>query len=204
MARLFLIRHGHSAPDDLARYWGHTDLPLSTEGTRQAMSLRGRLAKEKVAAVYSSDLRRALNTANAIAEPHRVRVTLCPELREIDFGDCEGLTYDEIKRSCPEVEPVWWGTHLHLSFPRGETLGALVQRVDRFAGRLSECSFSDGAAVVVAHGGSLRVLVCRLTGVALSHWWQMRIDAASLSILETFPHGAVVCLLNDRCHLDSH
>ena len=200
MTRLLLVRHGEVESDKLGRYWGHTDIPLSAEGIRQAKMLRQRLADEKITAVYSSDLRRTLDTAATIAAPHRVSVVRCLDLREINFGRCEGMTFDEIKSYHPEAERVWAGVDLELSFPGGESLGDLLRRIDRFVERL----WKDGpreTVLVVGHGGSLRMLVCRMTGYDPSHWWRIRIDKASLTVSESYPEGTVLSLLNDVCHL---
>ena len=200
MARLLLVRHGDVESDTPGRYWGHSDIPLSAEGIRQAGKIRERLATEKIVAIYSSDLRRALNTATIIAIPHQVPVVPCPELREINFGHFEGMTFEEIKRWRPEAEGLWWGTDPNVGFPDGESLWALAQRIDCFVERLSNHDLTD-TVLVVAHGGSLRMLVCRMIGLDLSHWWQLRIDHASLSVLDSYPGGAVISLLNEVCHL---
>ena len=200
MTRLLLVRHGEVESDKLGRYWGHTDIPLSAQGVRQAKMLRQRLVSENITAVYSSDLRRALDTAAAIAAPHRVPVVRCLELREICFGQCEGMTFNEIKSYHPEAETVWAGVDLGLRFPGGESLDDLLQRIDRFVERLWKDGPRD-TALVVGHGGSLRMLVCRMTGLDPSHWWRIRIDKASLSVLESYPEGTVLSLLNDVCHL---
>lgn len=197
-----LVRHGAVAMTDPPRYWGHSDIPLSAEGVSQTRKLRARLAGEDIAAIYSSDLRRAVDTAAAIAEPHRMPVTLCPELREIDFGRCEGLTFDEIAGRYPEAKEVWTGLDSGLSFPGGESIGSLAARVDRFIARLSG-HWPTQTVLAVAHGGSLRVLVCRLLGTDLSRWWQTRLDIASVTVLEPRAEGMSIALLNDVSHLAS-
>ncbi len=202
MARLLLVRHGEIESMNPPRYWGHTNVRLCAEGMRQAQKLCRRLANETITAIYSSDLRRALDTAAIIAVPHQVPVVPCAELREIDFGRCEGMTFDEIKRSYPQAERVLAGLDLELDFPGGESFRALAERVDRFATRLSNHS-PDDTILLVAHGGSLRTLVCRMISLDLSCWWQLRIDPASVTVLETYPEGTVLSLLNDLSHLTS-
>ena len=198
MTRLMLVRHG-DVDADMSRYWGHTDVPLSAEGLKQAGNLCRRLAKEKVDAVYSSDLRRAVDTAAVIAMPHRLPVVPCPELREINFGRCEGMTFGEVKEHYPEAEKLWLGADPELSFPGGESLGTLAERVETFAARLRH--HKADTVLVVAHGGPLRVLICRLTGLDLSCWQQIQIERASLSIMEIDACGKVIHFLNDVSHL---
>lgn len=184
------------------RYWGHSDVPLSAEGVHQAKRLGAHLAGEAIAAIYSSDLRRAIETAAAIAEPHRVALTPCSELREIDFGLCEGMTFDEIVTRYPGVKDVWAGLDIDLRFPEGESIGALAERTDRFIARFLK-PWPAHNVLIVAHGGSLRVLMCRLLGMSLSSWWQVRVDLASVTVLETGPEGISLSLSNDLSHLVS-
>lgn len=197
-SRLILVRHG-DIDADMSRYWGRTDVPLSAAGLEQAGRLRDHLAAEKIEAVYSSDLKRALDTATVIVQHHRLPVMPCPELREIDFGQCEGLSFDEIKLRYPEVEMIWTASDHRISFPGGECVAVLAERVDRFLATLR--SISVGTALVVAHGGPLRVLVCRLMGMDLSKWRQVHIERASLSIIEVNSDGGMIRLLNDISHL---
>jgi broad specificity phosphatase PhoE len=198
MSKLILVRHGDVAAD-MSRYWGHTDVYLSPEGLRQAERLRHRLAAEEIGVVYSSDLRRALDTAAIIAVPHRLSVVPCPELREIDFGQCEGLTYDEMMANHPGLESMWNALDPEISFPGGESLRALAERLDRFVSGM--CCHLTNTALVVAHGGSLQVLICRLMGQNLSCWQQTHIKRASLSIVEVDGRGGALQLLNDVSHL---
>ncbi len=200
MVRFFLVRHGAVLSDDAGRYWGHTDIPLNEHGIQQAGMLRQRLASESVTAIYSSDLMRARDTASIIAEPHDVPVTLCQDLREINFGQLEGMTFDEAKRSRPGVESIWSGTDPGAGFPGGESLDAMARRVDHAVEKVLVDS-PDGNVLLVAHGGPLRVLVCRMMGLSISRWWQIRIDLASLSVLDVYPEGATISVLNDVCHL---
>lgn len=199
MARLFLVRHGIVESNSTGRLWGHTDIPLCADGIQQAWKVCERLSREKIAIIYSSDLRRSLDTATIIASPHQLSMVSCPELREINFGRFEGMTFEEIKNCYPEAEKLWAGANPELSFPDGESLKALSNRIDHFVDRLSEYGLKD-TVLVVAHGGSLRMLLCRLMGFDLSHWWQISITHASITILDCYPEGGMLCLLNDTCH----
>jgi broad specificity phosphatase PhoE len=198
MNRLLLVRHGDIAAD-MSRYWGHTDVPLSSNGLKHAEKLRDRLASEKIDIVHSSDLKRTLDTATIIAMPHRLAVITSHELREIDFGQCEGLTFSEMKERHPETEGIWTADGQNIRFPGGESVLALTERLTTFAERLR--SESCGRALVVAHGGSLRVLICCLAGLEISAWREMRIERASLTIIEIEGRRGKILLLNDVSHL---
>jgi alpha-ribazole phosphatase len=199
MARLLLIRHGTTKLHKSDRFWGLTDVPLSNTGIKQAGKLRNRLANEKITAVYTSTLSRARATAEIIAAGHKAELTACDELCECNFGFAEGLTYKEIERTFPELaeELAGWKA---VSFPGGETLDQLNDRVKRFMKRLENFKAKD-TVVIVSHGGPLRLIICNLLGMDIKHWQQFRIDRGSLSIMETYPQTAFLVSLNDVTHL---
>lgn len=200
MSRLLLVRHGDTELNSAERYWGHSDVELSTAGLRQAERLRDRLATEKVDTIYSSDLQRASVTAKIIASRHQLDIITCAELWEINFGDAEGLTFDEISRLYPEVAKLRVERSPKLKYPGGESLDQFNSRVSKFLGRL-ENHAPEETILIVAHSGVLRTLVCQLLGIGLRYRWQFRLDLASLSIIETYPQGAILSLLNDVSHL---
>ncbi len=200
MSRLLLVRHGDTQLNSAERYWGDSDVKLSAAGLRQAERLRDRLATEKIDAIYSSNLQRASVTAEIIASRHQLAVTTRAELREINFGKLEGLTFDEINRLYPEVTKLWVERSLKLKYPGGESLDEFNNRVNKFAGRLKKHS-PEETILIVAHSGFLRMLMCQVLGIELQHWRQFRLEFASLSIVEIHPQGAVLSLINDVSHL---
>lgn len=200
MSRVLLVRHGETELKSSERYWGATDVALSSLGLAQTERLRDRLAGENICAVYASDLARARVTAEAIASRHQLAVTGCPELREIDFGQLEGLKFSEVEQRFPSVAGLWKKRTLKLAFPGGETVAGFNRRVSRFALRLKGYAPAE-TLVVVAHNGSLCTLICRLLGLGLERRWQFRLDLASLSIVETYSPDGILRLLNDVSHL---
>ncbi|MBA7716109.1 Phosphoserine phosphatase 1 [subsurface metagenome] len=200
MSRLFLVRHGNTELNSAERYWGRSDVKLSAAGIGQAERLRDRLVVEKIDAVYSSDLERALVTAEIIASSHQLAVITCAELCEVNFGQLEGLNFSEISRLYPEVAKLWAERSTKLKYPGGESLVEFNNRVSKFLSRLDKHAV-DETILVVAHAGVLRTLVCQLLGIDLRRRWQIRLDLASLSILETHQQGAILSLLNDVSHL---
>jgi len=200
LSRLLLVRHGNTKGNSAERLWGHTDIELSALGIKQAERLRDRLAAEKIDAIYTSELRRASATAEIIASRHQTKVTICPELKEINFGQVEGLTFQEISHLYPELARAWPTRDLTFQFPGGESVGDLNNRVVKFLKRLEKHA-PEETILIVAHSGILRLLICHLLGIEPWHWRQLRTDLASLSILETYPQGAILNLLNDVSHL---
>ena len=123
-----------------------------------------------------------------------------PELDEINFGWVEGLTFEEIKRLHPELAEVLNDWNAHPKFPGGESLDELNNRVQKFLKRLKKHK-PEETILIVAHAGTLRLMICNLLGIDMKHWRQMQLDLASLSIMETYPQGAILSLLNDVSHL---
>lgn len=194
------MRHASTDPNSARIFVGHTNTELNAAGCRQAERLGDRLSAEKIDVIYSSDLRRALVTAETIASRHRLEVITCPELREIDYGNLDGLTFEEIRRLYPEVAELCADWSLQLEFPGGESVDELNKRVSKFLDRLKQHA-PQQTVLIVAHGGSLRLMVCALLGIDLWHWRQIQLDLASLSIVETYPEVAIISLLNDTSHL---
>jgi broad specificity phosphatase PhoE len=143
VTELLLVRHGETEWNRQLRWQGHADPPLNDTGRRQARELAQALAGERVDAVYSSDLRRAAETAEAIATPRGLPVLLDADLREIDVGGREGLTREEVEARFPDGR---WD---------GEPHEAHSERVLAALSRIA-AEHPDGRVVVVGHGGTLR------------------------------------------------
>ena len=201
MSRLLLVRHGDTELNSAERYWGQSDVKLSALGFRQAERLRDRLAAQKIDVIYSSDLQRAWATAKTIASGRQLDVTICAELREINFGKIEGLNFGEISQLFPEFAAKWKARRsTNIEFPGGESLDQLNNRVSNFVGRLKKRK-AEGTVLIVAHAGVLRSLICQLMEIELRYIYKIRLDLGSLSILETHSEGAILTLLNDTSHL---
>ena len=200
MSKLLLARHGDTELNSARMFVGQTDAALSALGHRQVERLRDRLATEKIDIIYSSDLRRALVTAETIASKHKLEIITCPELREINYGKIEGITFAEIRRLYPEVAALFGDRSLQLKFPDGESVDELKQRLSKFLDRLKQHALEQ-TILIVAHSGPLRLMVCYLLGIDLRHWRQIRLDLASLTIVDTYPEVAIISLLNDTSHL---
>ena len=201
MIRLLLVRHGTTAWNQEGRYQGQSDLPLDETGLRQALTLKNRLARQEIGAIYASDLIRAWQTASAIAEPHSLAVRPEPRLREIDFGVWDGSTYAEIARRFPQALAAWEADPLNTAPHGGESLGQVTARVRAALDDIRHLH-PDQTVVIVAHGGSLHVLLCLTLGLKPNARWQFRVSPASLSELHLDERGAVLTRLSDSSHLD--
>jgi broad specificity phosphatase PhoE len=152
--RLLLARHGETDWNSVGRWQGHADPPLNERGRRQAAELADRLAGDGIAAVYSSDLARASQTARVVAERLGLDVVEDPGLREIDVGSWSGLTRAEVEQRFPEGYARWLGGEIgHDGETREQLAVRVVDATQTIAGR------HEGETVLlVTHGGVIRAL----------------------------------------------
>lgn len=200
--QLILARHGLTDWNTTGRFQGHSDIPLNTTGLGQVAALGKRLATMEINTVYASDLLRAWGTAQAIMQYHSCPLTPEPRLRELSFGDWEGLTYTEIQERAPGILSTWQADMLNTAAPGGETLIQLTERVQAVLDMITT-DHPDGTVLLVAHGGTLQALLCLALGLPPQAYWQFSLSPASLSKVRMYPEGAVLNLLNDTCHLEA-
>ncbi len=163
--RIILARHGETDWNLERRWQGHSDRALNETGRAQAEELAERLAGEPIAAVYSSDLVRAHETARIVAARKDLDVIVDPDLREIDIGVWSGLTMEEIEARFPDDVQHWRDTGVALN-RGGETSDQLHERVLRAAHRIAAAHPRE-QVLVVSHGGALRALA--LHAQAIEH-----------------------------------
>ena len=195
MVKVILVRHGQTEWNYTKRYMGHSDIPLDGVGLKQAQAVAARLAAENITAIYSSDLRRAVVTAEAIAKPHGLAVNKLPGVREIHFGLWEGLTYAEIIRQWPDELTAIYAHSGDVTIPGGESFSIVQGRAVK---AVKQCLVGreEETVVFVAHGGVLRVLLCDALGLNLDNMWNFRQDSACMDIIEYYGDKAVVSLVN--------
>ena len=150
---LLLARHGETDWNRDGRFQGHADPPLNERGRAQARALALMLADEPLEAIYSSDLRRAFQTAQLVAVRKGLEVVLDPQLRERDIGHWAGLTRAEIEERFPDELRLWHDGVVGC----GESREALGERVVTVARRIAS-AHPGGQVLVVTHGGALRML----------------------------------------------
>jgi broad specificity phosphatase PhoE len=178
--KVFLVRHGATDWNKEKRAQGHADIDLNEEGHKQAAAVATELAHQKVSAVFSSDLKRAYDTAKAIADAHGLDVIVDPDFREIDQGEWEGLTTGEIRTRWPDL----WGPNRHYNArPGGESPQQVKQRSLR-ALATAVAQHPDGVIVVVSHGGTIRWMSADALGY----------DDYRSRRIRGLGNGAVVCV----------
>lgn len=200
--KLILTRHGETDWNLIRRYQGQSDVPLNQTGIRQAEQLAKRLATEKIDFIYSSDLSRAVDTANEIAKMQELAPAFQKDIRwrELSFGKWEGLNYEEIQAQRHDEAAVWYADMVNLSPPGGESLLQLAERVQSVLEELKS-KHKDQTVLVVSHSGVIQVLLCLLLDMDLKRYWQFRVLQASLTIVSFHEDNAALKLFNDTSHL---
>jgi probable phosphoglycerate mutase len=193
--RLYLVRHADVAEWSRGRCCGRSDVPLSPEGLERAALLGATFAGLGPEAVYSSPLRRATATADAIAAAVARRVVSLDGLAEVDFGEFEGLTFDEAARADPEVYERWMSAPATVRFPRGETYAELKERAVA-AARDIVARHPGGAAAAVAHAGPIRAILCALLEIPDQAAFRVDVAYASVTLVEWVDGQPVLRRLN--------
>lgn len=151
---LLLARHGETADNAARRFQGRRNPPLNPRGREQAAALARGLRGETIAALWASPLLRAAETAEIVAEAIGLPVQFDDRLREIDVGDWAGRSYAEIFLEAPGELERWAAGDLAFRFPGGESL---AEQTDRVVEALEEIRAAVVPALVVCHGGVIRV-----------------------------------------------
>lgn len=171
-----LVRHGATDWNLQGRCQGSTDRALSEAGMRQAAEVAANFSRERISAVYSSGLMRAKCTAQLIGQPHGLPVQIEYDIRELDHGALEGLTFEEIKKQYPEFIQRWRTEPAELQVPGGERLVDVQRRawegLNRIAGRHEKTE----TVVVVSHNFPILGIICRVTRTHLNEYRSFRLE----------------------------
>ncbi|WP_067671921.1 bifunctional RNase H/acid phosphatase [Nocardia miyunensis] len=199
--RLLLLRHGQTELSVERRYSGRGNPPLTDLGREQAARAAKYLAaKGDIAAIVTSPLGRARETAGAVGEALNAPVRVLDRLIETDFGDWEGLTFAEAAQADPELHARWLGDST-VAPPGGESFAAVRERIE--AARADLVGLYPGSnVVVVSHVTPIKTLLQLALGVGPSLLYRLHLDLASLSIAEFYPDGgSSVRLVNETSYL---
>lgn len=199
--RIVAIRHGETAWNVDTRIQGHLDIPLNTTGLWQADQVARALADEPIAAIYTSDLKRAHATAQAVARATGAPLTTHTGLRERSFGHFQGRTFAEIEAELPEDAHRWRKRDPHYAPEGGESLVTLRERIERTVALLAQQHLGE-QVVMVAHGGVLDVLYRLATrqDIQAPRTWQL--SNAAINRLLWTPDGLSLVGWADTQHLD--
>ncbi len=195
---LTLVRHGESAYNAEGRIQGQSDVPLSELGRRQSEAVADAVAGAPVEAIYSSPLRRALETAQPIAIRTGVPIATDPRLMEIDAGVFQNRLRTELPERYPEEYRRWLSGDPDFTIPGGESRRDLMVRGGDFLLAIREARHAH--AVVVTHGGLLSAALKVLLDIP-AHRHPFRLENGSISRIEWTDGSVKVLSLNETCHL---
>jgi alpha-ribazole phosphatase len=189
-----LVRHGE--PDECvrSRCYGRLDVSLSPWGREQMLRARHLLGEGQVSAIYSSPSRRALESAGLLAQC-RTPVKVERGFSEIDFGELEGLSYDEIAERFPETYGAWMNRPTEVTFPGGETFSDMTARVRKAFDEVRR-AHNDEVVVIVSHAGVNRIVLATVLGLDLRRIFRLDQAYACVNVIDYFGKEPVVRLIN--------
>jgi alpha-ribazole phosphatase len=193
--RLWLLRHPEPESRATGRCYGSLDLSLSDKGIRQARAVAQTMAGEPLAAIYSSPRQRCQQAASILAEGRNCPVETADAFRELDFGEFEGRTYDEIAAACPDLYRQWMETPTKVQFPGGESYCDLRMRVVAAAGEL-RTRFAGQSIALVTHAGVIRVLLAEALRMRAEDIFRISQRYASLNLIRYLGEFPVVDRMN--------
>ncbi len=202
--RLILVRHGETRYTAERRYSGRGDVSLSPRGERQARAAAGRVGAlaADVAAIVTSPLTRARQTADALADRYRRRPVVEADLVECDFGEWDGLTYAEVRDRWPDALDAWMSSTA-VAPPGGESFDAVADRTRRAVAAL-HARYAGRTVVVVTHVSPIKVTLRDALDGGHAFLHRLHLDPAGVSIVDGWPNGALsVPLVNDTSHLSN-
>jgi broad specificity phosphatase PhoE len=200
LTRFILVRHGQTEWNRVERFRGRADLALDETGRRQAEAAALRLKGEQIAAIYSSPLKRTIETASILARQLKLPVQPFEGLLDIDFGSWQGLSPEEAAQQDSQLYQKWLEHPHEVRFPHGESLDIVRQRVVSGVEDVAS-KHNDQTVVLVSHKVVCQVLMCAMIGLDNSHFWQVRQDVNAINIFELRDGAPLVMLVNDTCHL---
>ncbi|MCX7709607.1 MAG: histidine phosphatase family protein [Clostridia bacterium] len=200
MTKLYLVRHGETDWNKQNRCQGCIDIDLNEDGILQAKAVSKRLASEKIDMIYSSELTRAYHTADIINEQLSCEIKKDKALNEIDFGDWEGLTFEEM-RVRPDYNYLHWKSEPHkAAFPGEGSLQIVQDRAMKLIRQIIQ-EHSGKNILVVSHGGILKTVILGLLDIGLEAYNKFYITNTSISIVSVEQERNYIHVLNDTCHL---
>lgn len=198
-----LLRHGETSLSAEKRFSGRGDVALSERGEAQAAEAAKRLVDAGIGTIVSSPLRRAQQTATAVADALGLTVATDDGFAETDFGDWEGSTFGEIAKRTPDELRVWLEDPT-VAPPGGESMASTVQRVAAARDRVV-ASYPGQTVLVVSHVTPIKIMLRDAIGAPLDAVYRLHLDPASLSTIDWYAdRPGVVRLMNDISHLGEH
>ena len=197
----YIVRHGQTNWNILGKTQGHGNSDLTKKGEEQALKLGESLFENhKIDYIFSSDLGRAVQTANIIGNKLGIKVYETPALREMGFGKWEGLLIDEIKMNYSDLYKTWRNEPHLAQIPDGETLHIIKERVDNFINELNE-KYDNKHILLITHSVTVRVMLLSFLNSGMENIYRIKQDNTALNIVEYRDYGPVIIKMNDTTHI---
>lgn len=179
MTDIILARHGETEWNVEEIFRGRADIDLNETGLKQAELLAGYLSNLDITAIYSSPLKRAMNTAEMVTRHHRLNIISSPGLIDFNYGKWQGVTNREIEEKYPDLYAEWSSHPDRVTIPGGENLSDVRDRATSVIDEvIAGC---EGTAVLVSHRVVIKVLICALLGLDNSRFWNIRQDNCGIT-----------------------
>ncbi len=201
MTRVIIVRHGRTEWNRVERFRGRVDIGLDEVGMKQAEVAAKRIREWPISAIYSSPLRRAMDTSEIIAAPLRLNVQPMSGIIDIDYGSWQGLSTEQVIARDDSLYSQWIESPYEVKFPGGESFAEVRERVASAIGDLIQ-QYPKETFVLVSHKVICQILILNLLGLDSSHFWQITQDVCAMNLFEVRGGIPSVLFLNDTCHLE--
>jgi len=198
---LWLIRHPEPEAAASGRCYGSLDLSLSERGIRQAHNIVSALADAPLTAIYSSPRRRCTQAASILGAAKSLPIGILDALRELDFGEFEGRTYDEIEASHPAFYRQWMESPTEVQFPGGESFSQVRARVLQARDDLLIRHRSESIAVFT-HGGAIRILIAEALGMPAHNLFRIGQSHSGISRIRYVNNTPIIEQISLSCGLE--
>jgi alpha-ribazole phosphatase len=192
---LWLLRHPEPEASARGRCYGSLDVALSPDGIRHAHSLADALAQERFATIYASPRQRCKQAARILAAGRTCAVEMVDALRELDFGEFEGRSYDEIAAMYPDVYQKWMERPTETQFPGGESFREMCTRVVT-ATRDLRSRHTGQSIAFVSHGGVIRIILAHALGMPRANIFRIGQRYGAINMIRYFDETPIVELVN--------
>jgi broad specificity phosphatase PhoE len=181
IVQIILIRHGATDWNLQGRCQGATDLDLNEVGVHQAKQIAASLTRETIHGIYSSNLKRAQQTAHCISLHHQLPVRIETDVRELDHGELEGLTFAQIRENHSQFIHKWRTQPAEIQVPGGERLVDVARRAWNGLNRIVQRHAAEETVVVVSHNFPILGIICRVTGTHLNNYRNFHLDPCGVT-----------------------
>lgn len=201
MTRIIIVRHGNVDWIEPPRFRGRADLPLSALGRRQIAAAAERIrATAKPSVIYSSPMSRCVDTGKAIGALLGLEPQIVDDLNDVDYGEWQGSTWEEVQTRWPEEFDTWLHRPLFATFPSGENLPGVQARLLVALAEIVRRHRED-AVVLVAHDSINRIILLNALGLSLSSYWQILQDPCAINEVDYADGVFAIRSINETGHL---